>query len=91
MKINKNTAIEKLEVYPNPANDFATISYEISEPLNNLQLIISDAMGKVVYTQKLYKTSDEILVILKDYAKGNYLAGIFNADKLVKSCKFVLK
>jgi hypothetical protein len=25
------------------------------------------------------------------YAKGNYLAGIFNADKLIKSCKFVLK
>lgn len=87
----KTSAKEELMFYPNPANDFATISYEISEPVNNLQLIVNDALGKVVYTQKLSKTSDQILVVLKDYAKGNYLASIFNADKMVKSCKFVVK
>ncbi len=87
----KTSAKEDLMFYPNPANDFATISYEISEPVNNLLLIVNDALGKVVYTKKLSKTSDQILVVLKDYAKGNYMASIFNADKIVKSCKFVVK
>lgn len=83
--------IEKLEVYPNPANDFVTLTYQINESLSGLLLIICDAMGKTVYTQALSKPDDNLLIVLKNYAKGNYIASIINNKKTIKTCKFVVQ
>jgi hypothetical protein len=84
--------IEKLVVYPNPANDFVTLTYQTDDAsLAGLRLIICDAMGKTVYTQALFKPTDYLLIVLKDYAKGNYIASIINNKKTIKSCKFVVQ
>lgn len=90
--IEKPKPVEKLEVYPNPANDFVTLTYEINDAsLTGLQLIICDATGKSVYTKALIKPSDYLLIVLKDYAKGNYIASIINNQNTIKSCKFIVQ
>jgi hypothetical protein len=90
--IEKPKPIEKLEVYPNPANDFVTLTYEINDAvLTGLQLIICDAMGKTVYFQALNKANDYLLIVLKDYAKGNYIASIISNQKTIKTCKFIVQ
>jgi hypothetical protein len=83
--------MEKLEVYPNPANDFVTLTYQTNESLSGLRLIICDVMGKTVYMQALSKPNDYLLIVLKDYAKGNYIASIINNKKTIKTCKFVVQ
>ncbi len=80
-----------LSVYPNPAHDFATLNYAVTEPINGLQLMVCDAMGKTVYSKMLNNTKDQLLINLKEYAKGNYIASIFNNGKTIKSCKFVIE
>ncbi len=80
-----------VKVYPNPANDFVVISYEISKAINGLRLVICDANGKTVYDKELNKAKDELLITLKDYAKGNYIVTLFNNGKVVNSSKIVIQ
>jgi hypothetical protein len=80
-----------LKVYPNPANEFVIISYEINENINGLQLLICNALGKIVYNKELSKTKDELLIMLKDYANGNYIATMLNNGKVYKIAKFVVE
>jgi len=81
----------ELKVYPNPANDFVVISYEISKAINGLRLVICDANGKTVYDKELNKPKDELLITLKDYAKGNYVVALFNNGKVVNNSKIVIQ
>ena len=92
-KPQKPKALSKNEIaiYPNPANDFVTIAYQITDLVNGLQLIVCDALGKVVYTKELTNQSDQLLLVVKGYVKGNYVAAIFNAGKTIKSSKFVIE
>ena len=84
-------SIEKLEVYPNPATDFITLSYSTNESINNSQMVVIDGQGKTVYNKTLTKQKDDILIVLKDFAKGSYIAAIINHKKTIKSCKFVIR
>ena len=65
------------------------ISYNISGIVNGLSLSITDAMGKTVYAKQLNKASDEQLLLINNYAKGNYICTIFNNGKPIKSGKFI--
>jgi len=80
-----------VKVYPNPANDFVVISYEISKAINGLRLVICNSLGKTVYEKELNKPKDELLITLKDFAKGNYIATLFNNGKVVNSSKIVIQ
>ncbi len=80
-----------MRVYPNPANDFVVISYEISKAINGLRLVICNSLGKTVYDKELNKAKDELLITLKDYAKGNYVVTLFNNGKVVNSSKIVIQ
>jgi len=78
-----------LKINPNPANEYIIISYNISGIVNGLSLSITDAMGKTVYAKQLNKASDEQLLLINNYAKGNYICTIFNNGKPIKSGKFI--
>ncbi|MFZ4401085.1 MAG: T9SS type A sorting domain-containing protein [Bacteroidales bacterium] len=87
--MNDNVLDAKL--YPIPAHDFATVSYNLSETLIGLRFVVYDAQGKIIYTKELTKPSDQLMINLKDYAKGNYIAALFNNNKVIKRCKFVVE
>ncbi|MEI6823526.1 MAG: T9SS type A sorting domain-containing protein [Bacteroidota bacterium] len=78
-----------LKINPNPANEYIIISYNISGTVNGLSISITDAMGKTVYAKQLNKASDEQLLLINNYAKGNYICTIFNNGKPIKSGKFI--
>jgi hypothetical protein len=90
-KQNAKSDIQDFKVSPNPANEFIVISYETNKAINGLRLVICDANGKTVYDKELSKPKDELLVTLKDYAKGNYIATLFNNGKIVNSSKIVIQ
>ena len=89
-KINKSIDEETyLKINPNPANEYIIISYKISGTVNGLKLSITDAMGKTVYVKQLNKANDEQLLLINNYAKGNYICTLFNNGKAIKSGKFI--
>ena len=78
-----------LRVNPNPAIEFITVSYDLNSSLNATTLVITDPLGKTIYTKELKNVTDQLMLIVKDYAKGNYLCTIFNNGKPVQSAKFI--
>jgi len=90
-KLNTKSDEQDFKVSPNPANEFVVISYEINNAINGLRLVISNATGKTVYDKELNKPKDELLITLKDYAKGNYVVTLFNNGKVVNSSKIVIQ
>jgi hypothetical protein len=77
--VNTNTAIK---IYPNPAKDMAVIHINSTQLGEDLK--VTDANGRVVYKQKM--TDKEIVLQVKDYAKGLYLISIGDAKQ-----KFVVE
>jgi hypothetical protein len=71
-----------IKIYPNPAKDMAVI--HINSTQLGEELKVTDANGRVVYKQKM--TDKEIILQVKDYAKGLYLISIGNAKQ-----KFVVE
>jgi hypothetical protein len=80
-----------LKIAPNPANEFVSISYNIIGLSNALRLEITDVMGKKVYEKELSSPKDELILVVLDYAKGNYICTIFNNGKPLQSTKFIKK
>ena len=78
-----------LKINPNPANEYIIISYKISGTINGLKLSIIDAMGKNVCVKQLNKANDEQLLLINNYAKGNYICTIFNNGNPITSGKFI--
>lgn len=46
-------SLTNLTVYPNPATDYVTFEYRLPEYLENTQLSVINAMGKVIHTANL--------------------------------------
>ncbi|MEI6823528.1 MAG: T9SS type A sorting domain-containing protein, partial [Bacteroidota bacterium] len=78
-----------LKIKPNPADEYIVVSYSINGIVNEPKLFITDAMGRTLLVKNLSKTTDEQLLIIKDYAKGNYICTITNNGKPIKSGKFI--
>ena len=66
--------VQGLEVFPNPAKDFATVAFELAEA-KNVRFTLVDNLGRVVSTQN-YGTragSQNISLDLSDLANGVYM------------------
>ena len=87
----KKQILSSIKISPNPAKEFSILSYAIAEAINGLRLVICNNLGKVVYDKMLNNANDEIMISLKDFAKGNYIASIYNNGKPNKSIKFIIE
>ncbi len=65
-------AINSIHIYPNPANDFVTIS---NMPIGSTVRVL-DVTGKVVYSSKI--TSEQTTINTADFTNGIYLIRIDN-------------
>ena len=84
VNLMENT-INKLEVFPNPSNDFVNIKLE-----NNLQseLTLMDVSGKVVLEKTFTNTSNIILSSLKS---GIYMLSVKNNSQIITKRVNVVK
>ncbi|HOI86620.1 MAG TPA: T9SS type A sorting domain-containing protein, partial [Lentimicrobium sp.] len=74
-------------VFPNPANDFIIIDYELVM-LGKLRLIAQD--GRICYSQNLNAGRNQLMICLNNFSPGVYIATIVQ-DKKVISSKFTVK
>ncbi|MEA5110678.1 MAG: T9SS type A sorting domain-containing protein [Lentimicrobium sp.] len=85
-KTKGNYLQEKLHVFPNPANDFIIIDYEL-ELYGKLVLIAQD--GRVCYSVNLSSGNNQILIRLNYFSPGIYIARIAQGKKVL-SAKFTV-
>lgn len=74
------------EIYPNPAQDHVTIFYQM-EGYSNLELSVTDVLGRVVYRESLKSEIDAIVLNLETLKQGQYLISIYSGKEklMVKS------
>jgi len=79
-----------LKVFPNPADDFITIEYNVN--IDNAKVIIelSDELGRKVYSQQLVRQLDAIILDTRHYKSGSYFVSLVFDNKIVNSSKFII-
>ena len=74
------------ELFPNPAKDYFTLSYDIgSSGEGTLTLNISDAQGRNMHFQDLKNVQDQLLISTEAYLPGIYLLTIFEGSRHIHS------
>jgi hypothetical protein len=84
--INNNK--EKIFAYPNPAQDWLTIDFNLINEVQSIQLF--DVFGKLVWQEDLNVKQSHIQINLSTFSKGLYFAKV-NALKSNTTLKIVLK
>jgi hypothetical protein len=81
----------KLEIYPNPAHDKITVSFN-SEENENVLIAIIDLSGRTLQTiyHDAGKGLNELMIDLNNYSRGAYLIQI-KSDRLNKQLPFILQ
>ncbi|HJM16330.1 MAG TPA: T9SS type A sorting domain-containing protein, partial [Flavobacteriales bacterium] len=91
IRVEGGTAINNLDVYPNPSRDIFNVSFT-SEDVQNLEVRIINVIGEVVYTEDLNEFVGEYTkqVDLSTYTKGVYLLEI-DTDNGIINKKLILQ
>ncbi len=77
--IGENTT-ENLQIYPNPSNGQFTLTFDQAEGAN-IQLVISDMTGKIVYEEPLNFGASNTHNIDANLAKGVYVLQLHKGEK----------
>ena len=77
-----------LIVYPNPSSELVTVMYSSR---NANSIIISDNMGKTIFTQELRNSKNEILLDISNYSSGLYRVSILNKSGEILMSKKLVK
>ena len=79
-----------LKVYPNPAHDFLTIEYNSCNEKTDVAIELFDESGRKVYSQKLIRQFDAIILDTRNFKSGNYIVKLEVDNKTAKSSKVVI-
>lgn len=82
---NTNT----LSAYPNPAKDYVTINYTISN--SPAKLVIRNLVGATVFTQNIIPTNTKVKISLSDFKAGVYFYSIEQNNKALLTKKLIVK
>lgn len=82
--LKENANVSSFSVYPNPAKENVSISYELKNE-TNVDLKITDLSGKVVYTSKLGKKSGKnaVSVNTSSFSNGVYVVNFVTENGIV--------
>ncbi|GIV26304.1 MAG: hypothetical protein KatS3mg027_0118 [Bacteroidia bacterium] len=72
-------------IYPNPANERWIVGFSKKD----LQLEITDVMGKVIWKENLVKSP--LYIDIRNYPEGMYLYKVYRQSKVVESGKLVIQ
>ena len=63
----------------------------LKRAINGLNMQITDAIGRKVFEKELIDSKNQLIIVVKDFAKGNYICTIYNNGKPIQNTKFIKK
>ena len=78
-------------VYPNPATDYATISYKALNVEFQLSYSLLTIEGKHITTEQLKNSQDEVLLDVSKIQSGQYILILKDGNRIIKSKKLTIK
>ncbi|MCE3007464.1 MAG: T9SS type A sorting domain-containing protein [Bacteroidetes bacterium] len=76
--------------YPNPANQFATLQYELQNGFSAATVRVYDMLGKEVEKFVLEQANGSLRLSVKNYQPGIYFCSLEVAGKIVQSRKLIV-
>ena len=91
IRMNGGTAINNLDVYPNPTRDIFNVSF-VSEEIQTLSIRVMNIVGEVIYEESLEEFVGEYTkqINLEDYSKGVYFLEINDTNGTINK-KIILQ
>jgi hypothetical protein len=89
----ENLVVNAITVSPNPAKDFATLSFHLNES-SNVDVQVVDALGRVVVNQNnsnMTSGAQEVRINTSDLAAGLYLIKVSTGDNTITERLSVVK
>ena len=81
---------DDLSLYPNPAHDYLTLEYNLTEQYAHLSYIIQDASGKILLQQILQANNGDALINISDLSGGIYSFILYGDGKLIEIKKITI-
>lgn len=78
----------KVAVYPNPANEYLIVEYQLEQNESENLLSIYDAAGKVIYTLVITDSQNQLLLDTRNYKTGIYTCIFSMNGKTISTAKF---
>jgi hypothetical protein len=83
---NQRSLQDAISVYPNPANDFISITLNSTATLKEIKIL--DLTGRTIDMESFQKGENNIRIIVSDYPSGVYLISV-TTDQGTKVRKFI--
>ena len=80
---------DRINIYPNPTSGLITIELE-DLTYNELNILVTDVLGKVVYTKQLDAINVNEELDLSNHTSGVYFVKVYN-DKFSKTELIILE
>jgi hypothetical protein len=84
--VNEN----KLLLYPNPADGFFTVEYQLTDMFKTAQIVIFDMGGRIISQQEIHYDIDQIIISTENWGNGQYSISILADGKTVSNKKITL-
>lgn len=85
--VKEQQLVKSLNVYPNPIENELTVEVELSQAGQELQYVMTDALGKIVSKNNL--TSSKTVINTGDLDRGIYFLSVTGGNKIIKTIKLV--
>lgn len=86
-----NNVLYNIKLYPNPANDYASIQWEIYDELKDANYRVVDLNGREQLSGVLGDNRGEQVLDTRKLKNGVYIIGIYNNNQLKVSKKLVIE
>jgi len=86
-----NDRIVVSNVYPNPASDYAEIDYQITAPVGEARIIVSDILGSPVAEYMLESNERKIRIGTREFPTGMYFYRLSLDGKKVATKKLLVQ
>jgi hypothetical protein len=86
-----NDRIVVSNVYPNPASDYAEIDYQISAPVGEARIIVSDILGSPVAEYVLESNERKVRIGTREFPTGMYFYRLSLDGKKVATKKLLVQ
>ena len=71
--VSPQFSVKQMSIYPNPAQESVTLSYDVGQPAGRVSFVVTDVMGQVVHEQVLADVVGSVQVDTQAWASGVYL------------------
>lgn len=81
----------RLDIHPNPASTWVAFNYDLQAAPDQAELLVRDAVGRVVYRRTLQATVHQQLWDTREIASGAYTVELLNAGRELRTEKLIVQ